>query len=91
MNKYSGDAKLNPILQNLKDVREGTFKRPNHPDFMTGNELQKNQFSGMRDNSITMEYEIWVVGEMVKAVTYSAVRADPFALTKAMMEYFRVT
>lgn len=90
MNKFSGDAKLNPILQNLKDVREGSFKRPGHPDFMTGDELKKSSFSGMRDNQLAMQYEIWVVGEMVKTVSHAAVRADPFALTKAMMEYFKV-
>lgn len=89
MNKYSGDAKLNPILQNLKDVREGTFKRPDHPDFMTGEELKKSSFSGIRDNTIGMQYEIWVVGEMVKSVSYVEIKSDPYALTKAQMEYFK--
>jgi hypothetical protein len=41
-----------------------TFKRPDHPDFHTSAELKKNQFSGTRANSITQEWEIWILGEL---------------------------
>ena len=91
MNKYSGDAKLNPILNNLKDAKNGTFKRPDHPDFMTSAELKAIQFSGMRDHRMAMEFELWVVGEMARSITYREVQKDPYALSKAQVEYFGLT
>ena len=40
-----------------------TFKRPDHPDFATESELKKQCWSGVRNNSITQEWEIWIDGE----------------------------
>ena len=87
MNKFSGDAKLNPVLHGLRTEASGEFKRPDHPDFLTSAELKEKLFSGMRDHRMAMEYEIWVVGELVKRISYKDVERDPFAITKAMMEY----
>lgn len=40
-----------------------TFKRPDHPDFKTESELRRMEFSGVRINGITRDWEIWIVGE----------------------------
>jgi len=40
-----------------------TFKRPDHPDFNTESELRKKQWSGVRINSLTRDWEIWIEGE----------------------------
>lgn len=88
MNKPPNFAKLNPILHNLAQVKTEEFKRPDHPDFFTSAELKTSKYSGMRDNRIAMCYEIWVVGEMVKNVSYADVVKDQFAVTKAIREYF---
>lgn len=90
MSKHLRSAKLNPVLSGLHQSVTENFKRPNHPDFMTSAELKNSGWSGMRDHKMAMEYEIWIVGEMVKSVSYMEVAKDPFALTKAYMEYFGV-
>lgn len=40
------------------------FKRPNHNDFRDALELKKERFSGVRRNSISHEWEIWLEGEV---------------------------
>ncbi len=40
------------------------FKRPNHNDFRDSLELRKENFSGVRRNSLTREWEIWILGEI---------------------------
>ena len=40
------------------------FQRPDHEDFRTHSELKKIEFSGVRHNSISMEWEIWILGEI---------------------------
>ena len=58
------DAKNVPVI--FKDPGNEdrmTFKRPDHPDFNTESELKKMEFSGVRINSLTNEWEIWIVGE----------------------------
>lgn len=72
-------------------IPEGTvedFKRPNHPDFMTGSELSEMKFSGLRSNSITNDSEIWLEGEVVSRVTVAQLAQDPMAISKAMEEVF---
>ena len=66
------------------------FKRPNHSDFMTSEELRKSEFTGIRHNSLTDYLEIWVLGkkeaEMPKRVAdanqeaWNRLYADVFAL-----------
>ena len=50
--------------RNSKGVlRTENFKRPDHNDFKDSSELRKERFSGVRNNSISHEWEIWVEGE----------------------------
>jgi hypothetical protein len=67
------------------------FKRSTHNDFATSAELATRKFSGWRKNSITLTYEMWVVGEIVVRVTEEAVAADPLALAKAQINHFGLT
>ena len=46
--KNPNTAKLNPILNNLSKVVTEDFKRPDHPDFMTTEELKTLPFTGLR-------------------------------------------
>jgi len=41
------------------------YKRSDHNDFATSNELKDRRFSGLRLNSITNTREIWVEGELM--------------------------
>ncbi len=76
-------AKLNPILHNLAASISGEMKRSNHPDFATTTELKAKEWSGLRHNSLSMEYEFWVVGEIKARVSDMTVASEPFALEKA--------
>lgn len=40
------------------------FKRPNHNDFKDSAELRKENFSGIRHNSITDNMEFWIDGRI---------------------------
>lgn len=52
------------------------YKRSNHTDFATGKELADVNFSGVRCNSITLEQEIWILGNL--AARMSAREAQDF-------------
>ena len=80
--------KNNNIIKKVTTWESEQFKRPNHPDFMTSSELKKAEWSGVRQNELSREWEFWIVGEIVKRVHEDAVIADPQALTKAHMEIF---
>jgi len=82
------DAKDRPVFKQFPSADKQTFKRPDHPDFLTTSELKKAEFSGLRNNSITNDMEIWILGEIVKIVTKQMVAADPEALNKAYAEVF---
>ena len=72
-------------------IPQGTmedFKRPNHPDFMTTNELKAASFSGQRTNSLTSNWELWVLGEVVAHVTPSQVAIDPQIINKTVAFHF---
>ena len=79
-----------PYLNLSGAVSDGPedFKRPNHPDFMDSTELRKMHFSGMRTNSITEDFEVWVNGYCVTAVPKQTVALDPLAINKAMQDAF---
>lgn len=64
------------------------FKRPSHPDFLTTDELVKNKWSGMRMNSITGTFEIWLLGGIVKTVSLSDLDNNPHAVQDAIAETF---
>jgi len=84
------EAKFNPILHNLHQIREQVEKRSDHPDFLTSAELKQKEWSGVRLNSITSDYEIWVRGEVKKVVNGMAVRRDPTVLANAHCEVFGI-
>lgn len=67
----------------------GSSERSNHADFKTTKELRDSKFSGMRHNAVARQWEFWIVGEMVRAVSEATVALDEFALTKAHIEVFK--
>jgi hypothetical protein len=72
-------------------VPEGTienFNRPKHNDFSTDSELRDKKFSGTRSNSVTGDFEFWILGEKVKAVTALQASANPKAINEAYEEVF---
>jgi hypothetical protein len=60
------------------------FKRPDHNDFRDHSELKKLGFTGVRHNSVTKEWEIWLEGE-IKAL---GPVADVDAMAAAYEEVF---
>lgn len=81
-------AKHNPILNNIKKQFSGELFRPDHTDFMTTKEFAATQKSGIRDNELAQQFEMWIVGECVFAVTYASLILDKDAFAKASKEYF---
>jgi hypothetical protein len=76
------DAKDVPV--NWNKQKDGNFKRPDHDDFRTHSELKKVEFSGVRHNSVTQEWEIWILGE-IRAL---GPKADVNAFAAAYEEVF---
>ena len=76
-----------PIKHNAKTE---SFKRPNHIDFMTSSELKKIEFTGVRENGITKDFEFWIKGGIVKTVSRTMISIDPDALVKAHAEVFKL-
>jgi len=75
------------IIKGRTKVPKGTmedFDRPKHNDFATTEELKKDKFSGVRNNSITSCIEIWTVGDIRASVPND----DPDALSKAFEDIF---
>jgi len=85
------DAKNNPIIVSPGKQQTESFKRPNHPDFMDVAELEKIEFTGVRQNNIGLRWEFWILGFMQKTVSFQEVAKDRFALTKAHIELFGLT
>lgn len=64
-------------------------KTPDHPDFMTANELKKIEFSGLRVNSLSGDTEIWVLGEIRRIVDKKLLEEHPnAAITNAFEDIF---
>lgn len=55
---------------------------------MTSGEIAKNGISGIRDNELAAQFEVWIKGERVITVTYEQVMNDEHALDKAQAAYF---
>lgn len=53
------------------------FKRPNHPDFLTSSELKEKRWSGIRNNSISNEREVWVNGQCVLSMSNVVCETQP--------------
>lgn len=67
-------------------------KRPDHPDFMTHGELKKHGFSGLRNNSMTGEVEVWAVGELKETVPKTALILDAqLAIAQAIERVFGIS
>lgn len=64
------------------------FKRPNHPDFKTGSELRAMRWSGIRQNSITDEREVWVQGQCVMTMSNIVCETNPALWEKKYAEVF---
>lgn len=58
------DAKDYKPIRKYKKAESLEFKRPDHPDFMDSAELKKKEFSGVRVNKLSNEWEIWTVGDL---------------------------
>lgn len=68
-------------------ARTEEYKRSNHNDFATSSELKQREFTGWRENKLSMEYELWMKGEIVARVTFALVKINPHALEEAMVNY----
>jgi hypothetical protein len=64
------------------------FKRPNHPDFQTSSELKSMGWSGIRNNSLTDEREVWVNGQCVLTMSNAMCSMMPQAWDKAYADVF---
>lgn len=87
--KESKDAKNHNVFVK-RNAKTENFKRPNHPDFFTAEELKKAKFTGIRQNNIGVCWEFWILGEIVKTVTYEQVAINPKALRDAHVEVFKM-
>lgn len=79
--------RLAPILNNINKQISGESKRPDHLHFMRSDELAREKFSGVRQNNITEEVEVWVVGEIALRVTKADLLRNP-DLASIINEYF---
>lgn len=68
----------------MSKKKEPQFKRPNHADFKDSAELRKEEFTGIRINNLSQEWEIWVVGEL----RARGPQGDREAFTKAYADVF---
>lgn len=64
------------------------FKRPNHPDFKTGSELRDMSWSGIRENRITDEREVWVSGRCVMTMSNRVCLTMPEEWNRKYAEVF---
>jgi hypothetical protein len=85
MRKYDMD-KLNKKVS--RERQSGEFKRPDHFDFKDSNELKKEEWSGIRKNSLNDYIEVWVLGEKKKDISPQMLTLNPRALQDAMQELF---
>lgn len=69
-------------------AKEG-YNRSNHNDFKTTTELRDSKFSGLRLNSITKNYEIWIAGNIERQITETEILLDADAVNKAWRETFK--
>lgn len=86
--KQKFNFKHNNIIKHVSDWQSGGFNRPNHDDFRTTEELKKAQFTGVRQNEISRNWEFWILGEIKKAIHES--EAYPEVLAAAHLELFQL-
>lgn len=78
--------KHNNIIRGVDGGKTESFHRPNHPDFMLSSELKATQWTGVRQNEITREWEFWIVGEVKKTIPEA--EAFPEVLAQAHIDLF---
>ena len=86
MEKKDFNFKHNNIIKHVSTWESENFKRPNHPDFMTSSELAKAEWTGVRQNEISREWEFWIVGEIKARIPEAD--ATPEKLTQTHVELF---
>lgn len=69
---------------------QGDFKRPNHSDFKTSSELAKEEFTGLRHNSITDEMELWIYGNIELHASKEDIKKNPKAVQEAYERFFQL-
>lgn len=84
-------GRVTPIIESPGNTKTESFKRPDHPDFWTTEELKKKEFSGVRQNNIALQWEFWILGNMERAVSFEAVAKDKYILTKTHCDVFYMT
>jgi hypothetical protein len=80
------DAKNFPVIRKYKKAESMEFNRPDHPDFKDSSELKKMEFSGIRHNKISHEWEIWTLGDL----RAHGNDKDQEGFMKAYMEVFAI-
>lgn len=81
------DAKHHILSPQYTGIEEGG-PRPAHPDFMHSSELRNISFSGLRHNSITGDYEIWLHGKIEHIITPQQRSLNPQAIEEAWAKLF---
>ena len=67
--------------------KEG-FNRPDHPDFKDSSELKKDEWSGLRMNSLTNCAEIWLLGNLEASVSPWDLAQNPNKVNEEMERVF---
>lgn len=57
---------------------------------LTRAQCRATEFTGLREDPILRNYEIWVMGKMVKEVTEAQLAVDPMAHIKAYADAFGI-
>jgi hypothetical protein len=78
--------KHNNIIRGVDGGKTESFLRPNHFDFMDSSELKRAEWTGVRQNSISREWEFWIVGEI--KVRVPEAEAFPAKLKQVHMDLF---
>ena len=83
------DAKHRIIIPQHTGIEVGG-PRPNHEDFMDRSELKAAGFSGLRHNSLTEDYEIWLDGKIEVVITMEQRVLNPNIINEKWEELFGV-
>lgn len=81
------DAKNHIVAPQYTEVEVGA-PRPGHPDFMHSSELRQIGFCGLRHNSLTEDYEIWLDGKIEHLITKQQRTLDPSIVERKWAEIF---
>ena len=83
------DKNIGIIINSRGDFgKTESYNRSQHNDFATSKELKDNGFTGMRENSITESFEIWVDGEMGGSMSKAYAAANPAKFEQLYKDVF---